>query len=92
MQDLEIVKEILEKNIDLGLNKVFIFGSRASGTNRENSDLDLLIIDQNISSATVTKIEEDFEDSKLLYKVDIVLKSRITDEFFEKIEKDLVSI
>lgn len=89
MQDLKIVKKILEAHFDLQQNKVFLFGSRALGTHRENSDLDLLIIDRNISPSTITKLEEAFEESELKFKVDIVLRSRIADEFFQKIEKDL---
>ena len=92
MKDLKIVKSILEKHYNLKKNPTYIFGSRANNTHRENYDLDILINDKDISAEIVTYLNEDFEESSLLYKVDIVLKSRIDNDFYSKIENSLKPI
>lgn len=92
MQSSKIVEEILTKNFDIIENKAFVFGSRATENYRDNSDLDLFIMDKTITPQVMTKLEEDFEQSDLKYKVDIILRSRISDDFYEKIKKDLKPI
>lgn len=92
MNDLKIVKQILSKHFSLADNPTYIFGSRANNTHRPNSDLDILIDDKNIAPETVTKVNEDFEESSLTYKVDIVLKSRIDKRFYNNIQSSIVSI
>jgi predicted nucleotidyltransferase len=89
MKDLLTVKSILIKHYDLKENPTYIFGSRANNTKRADSDLDILIMDKTINPETVTLINEEFEESTLLYKVDIVLKSRVDNQFFKKIESQL---
>jgi len=91
MNEFKKVKDILIKYIKPHEHKVYIFGSRAKGTNRPDSDLDLLILDNNIiEPALVTKLEEAFEESDIPYKVDIVVRSRIDDAFYSKIKSDLI--
>ena len=92
MTDLKIVKTILSKHYTLDENPTYIFGSRASKTHRPDSDLDILIDDQNIAPENISYLNEEFEESSLLYKVDIVLKSRIDDEFYQKIKPSLIRI
>jgi predicted nucleotidyltransferase len=93
MKELSSIKSILVKHIDCDRNEVYYFGSRARKNNRENSDLDILIHDDSpIAPEIVTMLVEDFEESNLPFKVDLVFRSRITNEFFEKIKKDLVKI
>lgn len=89
MTDLKTVKSILSSHYDLNKNPTFIFGSRATKTNRPDSDLDVLIEDNELPSSTLTFLKESFEDSELHFKVDIVLKSRIDEVFFNKIAKNL---
>ena len=58
-----------------------------------DSDLDILIVDKvTIRPQIVPLLEEAFENSDLPYKIDIVIKSRISDEFYNRIKPDLVSI
>jgi predicted nucleotidyltransferase len=89
MNDLKTVKSILSKHYDISENPTYIFGSRANGTHRPDSDLDILIDDSNIKPETVSLISEEFEECDILYKVDIVLKSRIDIEFYKKVESQL---
>ncbi len=66
----------------------YVFGSRAKGSPKKLSDLDLCFMDP-IPSLTLNKIEEDFEESNLPYKVDIVNWNDCSKEFQEIIKKDL---
>ena len=92
MQNFDLVKYILEQHINLDKNPAFIFGSRTTSSFRDSSDLDILILDESISPAVVTKLQEAFEESDLLFKVDLVLRSRISDEFFRQIKDSLVPL
>ena len=92
MKDLNTVKHILSKHYDMETNPTYIFGSRALTTHRPDSDLDILIDDHNIKSETVSFITEEFEESSLLFKVDIVLKSRIDKTFFDQLKPTLIKI
>lgn len=92
MSDLKIVKQILLRHYSLSENPSFVFGSRANNTNRADSDLDILVMDNNISSEIVTFLNEDFENSNIPFKVDIVLRSRVDDDFFNKIKDSLKKI
>lgn len=89
MSDFDKVKEILARFYSLDKNKTYIFGSRSNNTHRKDSDLDIFIEDNSIGASDVAKINEAFDESDLLYKVDIVLKSRIDDDFYTKILPDL---
>ena len=92
MKDLKIIKEILSKHYDLEKNPTYLFGSRVNNTHRPNSDLDIFIDDSTILPETVAYLEEEFEESSLSYKIDIVLRSRIDDTFYAKIKNALKEI
>lgn len=53
------------------INVVKIYGSRAKGNYKNQSDIDLVILDKNISRFTVGKILLDFDDSNLPYMIDL---------------------
>ncbi len=84
---LSIVFQILKKYP----YAFYAFGSRVKGTAKQFSDLDLVFFDDipwNIRS----HIDEDFEESDLPFKVDII-DWQICDEQFKKsIKPDLVCI
>jgi uncharacterized protein len=69
----------------------YAFGSRARGNPKKLSDLDICFFD-NIPSNIVIQIEDDFEESDLPYKVDIVDWNKCSDDFRALIKKDLVLI
>lgn len=89
---LEIVKRILRKNLTPQA-QVWVFGSRAVGTPKKYSDLDLAIsLGYPLSLEMLANLKEDFDESDLPYKVDIVDWLTISDSFREKIQKTLVKI
>ena len=62
-----------------------MFGSRASGTAKEYSDLDIAIMgDEPLSLRVVSALDEALGESDLPFKVDIVEWARI-DEGFRRI-------
>lgn len=69
----------------------YLFGSRATGTARRFSDIDLLYKD-NIPSLVISNLREAFEESNLPFFVDIINWNACTPDFQAKIEKDLIQI
>lgn len=89
----EIIKNIFIQFIDLSINKVFLFGSRINGNWRPNSDLDVLIDDKiKIEKYKLVLLDEAFENSDLPYKVNVILRSEITDEFYDQIVLGFVEL
>jgi type I restriction enzyme S subunit len=84
---LEILKNILKK-YDLD---IYAFGSRAKKTARPLSDLDLLIKGSS-DRRLIRQMQDDFEESNLPFKVDVVVWDEIDSSFQKRIEKDLVRI
>lgn len=69
-KDLEIIKEILEPYSNK-INRVGIFGSRATGTYKPYSDIDLVLYGT-LTQEQSNHIQTLFIDSPLIYKVDIL--------------------
>ena len=84
---LKIVKDILASYPF----KVFVFGSRSKGTAKSLSDLDLAILD-NIDKSTYRKIMDEFEESNLPFKVDLIIWNKIDSNFQNHIKNDLVEL
>lgn len=66
-----------------------IFGSRAKGTARKTSDLDLVLMTKKpLEFSILADLKEAFSESDLSFKVDIVDWSDISESFQKLIEKD----
>ena len=93
MTEIENLKSIIAPIArDFGVQKVLLFGSRAKGTETENSDYDYLISKGNISSlltyiAFVNSLEE-----ALGKDVDVVTDTSNDAEFIDMISKDAVVV
>jgi uncharacterized protein len=71
------------------VSQVWLFGSRARGDNKENSDIDLLLVGDNIPRS----INTDLREAAGLYKLDILRIDEICNEVMaEEIERDKVLI
>ena len=67
----EIVRSILQRHVPA--HEVWAFGSRAKRTARKYSDLDLCVVgDQPLGLALRAILAEDFAESDLPWKVDVV--------------------
>ncbi|MDR2117590.1 MAG: nucleotidyltransferase domain-containing protein [Planctomycetaceae bacterium] len=60
------------------IQEVVIYGSRAKGNYKNGSDIDLTIIDDNLSWSDIAYLENMLDDLMLPYKFDLSLKRKIT--------------
>jgi len=87
--ELLIVKDILKRHVPDAT--VWVFGSRATGRAKKFSDLDLCFkAPQPLSLDRISAMAEDFAESDLPWKVDIVDWWSISERFRQIIEHDLV--
>jgi type I restriction enzyme S subunit len=88
---LQIVQNILQKHVPQ--HEVWAFGSRAKWTAKEYSDLDLCIVsDRPLSFSVLGALADDFSDSELPWKVDVVDWATTSAPFRKIIERDKVVI
>lgn len=88
---LALVREVLRRHVPD--REVRAFGSRATGTAKETSDLDLVIVgDGPLEFATLAALRDDFSDSNLPYRVDIVDWATVDEAFRRIIERDQVIV
>jgi len=70
------------------IEKVIIYGSRAKGNNKKGSDIDLTIIDRNLSFTELMEIENRLDDLLLPYKIDLSQKRKISNpDLLDHIER-----
>ena len=91
---LKFILSVLQKNIPDIDAKFYIFGSRAKGTYKEYSDIDLAIKLNNkkLAADILGKILIEFTDSTLPYEVDVIDLNSIDDSFKNLIKDSLVEI
>jgi len=86
-----IVRGILQKHVPE--YEVWAFGSRARGTAKKFSDLDLAIITEHpLSLDLCAGLSDDFSESDLPWKVDVVDWATTSDVFRKIIARDKVVI
>jgi predicted nucleotidyltransferase len=68
-RDIQTLFAIFEKFQEV--ETVYLYGSRAKGTHKFGSDIDLALMNENISEKTVRTIKTEIEESSLPYFVDI---------------------
>ena len=75
------------------VKKVYIFGSRARGDYRENSDIDLAVefVGGDDSAAYLARLMTQLDDLPLLYKFDVVDLRHVQDaEFLKNMSAEMV--
>jgi predicted nucleotidyltransferase len=86
-QDKEQLGDIIKKR--LPQVRIYLFGSRARGDNRPESDIDLALDDgKKISLHILGEIREEIEESLMPYSVDIVDLQAVSSDFKKRIMKD----
>ena len=66
---------------------VFLFGSRARGDGRWNSDFDIWI-DADVDSSTLSRLAEALEESFVPFHVDFVTTRQLTGHFGAAVRKE----
>ena len=85
----EIVRGILQRQVPE--REVWAFGSRAKGTAKPFSDLDLAILgSQPLSLSTSADLADDFSESDLPFKVDVADWATTAERFRKVIEAERV--
>ncbi|WP_408098792.1 nucleotidyltransferase domain-containing protein [Peredibacter sp. HCB2-198] len=82
----QIIQDVFGSETDA---KVYIFGSRATGKHRRNSDIDFAIKSQDLKlDKKITLFRDKIENSALPYKIDIAAWDDLLKEYLPKIEKE----
>jgi predicted nucleotidyltransferase len=69
--------------------RVFLFGSRALGTGRPTSDIDLaLLSDDPLPADPVVRLKDEFEESTIPYTVDVIDLSQVDEPLREKVLRE----
>jgi len=88
-KDLEKVLAILDRH--LPAREVRAFGSRVAGKAKAFSDLDLAVMgEEPLSTAVMADVREEFRESDLPFKVDVVEWAATRDAFRRIIEREFV--
>jgi predicted nucleotidyltransferase len=85
MDKTEVIKMLVNYKLLLAnyfeLEKMFLFGSYATGTNKESSDINVAVIVKNLNS-------DYFKDTPLLWKLRRQIDDRIEPILFERGKDD----
>lgn len=76
-----MVREIVLRHSSPDRNRPVVFGSRATGTARQYSDVDIGIAGEPLPLYELGLIREEFDESSLPYVVDIVNFADMSEEF-----------
>lgn len=60
------------------VEQVYVYGSRAKGNYKKGSDIDLTLVEQNLSFSDFLALENQLDDLLLPYKIDLSQKRKIT--------------
>jgi len=91
LSNWEIVRQILQRHV--AANEVWAFGSRATWTAKEYSDLDLAVIgDEPLGLTVSAALTDDFAKSDLPFKVDVVDWATTSESFRKIIQHDRVVV
>lgn len=87
---IKLLKEIISKYL---VNyQLYLYGSRAKGTARRFSDVDIAINSLELNSLILSKIKFDIEESTIPYSVDILDYNSISEDFKNLISSSLIQL
>ena len=88
---LTMVRAILTTHVPT--HEVWAFGSRVNGSAKESSDLDLVVIGEKpLSIAVHANLVDDFSESDLPYKVDVIDWATTDAAFRQSIQRSSVVV
>ncbi|MDD4968676.1 MAG: nucleotidyltransferase domain-containing protein [Paludibacter sp.] len=91
---LETVKQILKKHLPSGM-QIWVFGSRATGTAKEYSDLDIALQPENGQKLEVdlmVKLMDNFVESNLPFKVDVIDYNAASGIFKQNVDSQKIKL
>ncbi|TAL60293.1 MAG: hypothetical protein EPN85_07505 [Bacteroidetes bacterium] len=85
-------KSIINYLCNYGVKRIRVFGSRARGTNKEESDLDLLVeFSRSLSLIKLIKIERELSEQIGIH-VDLLTEGAISPLLKDKVNSEAVTI
>lgn len=78
IEDIESIISAIKRNIKP--EKIILFGSRAKGSYKKGSDIDIAIVKDKISFDQLNQIRVDLNDLLLPYKIDILDFNKISNQ------------
>jgi len=69
------IKSVFSKHSTI--TRVCLFGSRAKGTYRTGSDIDLVVMENSLEKGELLKVESDLDDLMLPYTIDLLVFERL---------------
>lgn len=84
----DIIKSILRKYP----YEFYYYGSRVKGDFSKSSDLDILLKAENTDYHEISKLKDEFNNSKIPFVVNISIYSNMDKDFYKIIEPSLVRI
>jgi len=75
-QTIEKINSVFARHPDI--EKVVLYGSRAKGTHKLGSDIDLTLYGNEISQKETNRILDDLEELDLPYSIDLSVFSRLS--------------
>lgn len=76
VNEIEAIRSVFSKY--QGIEKVILYGSRAKGNFKSNSDIDLTFVGENLNLSILNQIEFELDDLLLPYKLDLSLFKQIS--------------
>lgn len=85
-KEILLLESVFEKN--RGIEKVFIYGSRAKGNYKKTSDIDLAICFSSGAKKSIAILRSELEDLPIIYSIDATDEEEIeTGKFKDAYEK-----
>lgn len=88
LEDYQQLQVLLEKHFDFEKDRILLFGSRATGNHRSDSDLDLVIMSDEDVTAKIPAFRDALQYAELSVPVEAIAYDEATENTVERIEKE----
>lgn len=89
-KDIAAIKKVFLQHVEI--EKAILYGSRAKGNYRKESDIDLTLLGEEIGLTQLFEIETELDDLLLPYKIDLSIYHKIENpDLIQHIERIGVS-
>src|SRR5699024_4264090 len=89
---LNMLENIFRSTLGESNVEIYLYGSRAKGSEQVSSDIDLAVKSRGLSPAVLSKVRESLHESHIPYKVDLVELDKINEDFRKEVGKDGILI
>ncbi len=78
VNELAMLSEVFVKNTDI--EKVILYGSRAKGTYKPGSDIDITLVGNSLNEQVLRKVQLHIDELPLIYNIDVSLFSTLANQ------------